>query len=213
MCSGFLVGPDLLATAGHCLPSQRHCDEYQWIFDFSIDRGTSYQLGSREFDVESHHVYACKEILDQLVDRKTGDDYALIRLDREVLDRTPLEFRREEEVSTNTSLVVIGNPRGLPTKMASDAWVRDNTADAFFVANLDTFRGNSGSAVLNAYSGIVEGILVRGEQDYDFDQEHRCQRPKVCEINGCRGEDVTRITRIAKLLKLTDSVEETKNED
>lgn len=203
-CSGFLVAPDLLVTAGHCITGQRACDSHQWVFDFSIDVGSHYQLGSTEFEVDTRNVYACTEIIEQLVDRSTGDDYALIRLDREVEDRLPLEFRRSGEIVDRTSLVVIGHPTGLPTKVASDSWVRDNRDQAFFVANLDTFGGNSGSAVFDAYNGVVEGILVRGEQDYVFDHEQNCRRPKRCELNGCRGEDVARITRIPNLLEYTD---------
>ncbi|MEK7233144.1 MAG: S46 family peptidase [Elusimicrobiota bacterium] len=33
----------------------------------------------------------------------------------------------------------------------------------FFVANLDTYGGNSGSAVFNVETNLVEGILLRSE--------------------------------------------------
>ena len=36
----------------------------------------------------------------------------------------------------------------------------------YFTANLDTYRGNSGSPVFNAITHKVEGVLVRGEQDF-----------------------------------------------
>ncbi|WP_420540401.1 S46 family peptidase (plasmid) [Paenibacillus polymyxa] len=46
---------------------------------------------------------------------------------------------------------------------AVGAAVRDNPPNAFFVANLDTYGGNSGSPVFNSDTHEVEGILVRGE--------------------------------------------------
>jgi hypothetical protein len=73
--------------------------------------------------------------------------------------------------------------------------VRDASKPGFFVANLDTYGGNSGSAVFNAATGLVEGILVRGEQDYV--QKGDCRVSNVCPADGCRGEDVTKIAAVA----------------
>ena len=35
-CSGFLVGPDLLVTAGHCVTKQSDCDGFKWAFDYNV---------------------------------------------------------------------------------------------------------------------------------------------------------------------------------
>ncbi|MBZ0254010.1 MAG: hypothetical protein K8I02_11785, partial [Candidatus Methylomirabilis sp.] len=58
---------------------------------------------------------------------------------------------------------------------------------------------NSGSAVFNAPSvaagaPFVEGILVRGEQDFVF--QDTCFKSNVCTDLGCSGEDVTRAKEI-----------------
>jgi len=42
----------------------------------------------------------------------------------------------------------------------------------------------------------VEGILVRGENDYIYDTKQGCYKSNVCPMNGCRGEDVTKITSL-----------------
>lgn len=201
-CSGFLVAPDLLVTAGHCVRSQRDCDNNAWVFGYGIDSGVAYTSGERTFEVDQQNVYYCEEILEMDLTRETGGDHALIRLSSEVVDRGPLKFRTEGKVEDLTHLVVIGHPTGLPTKVAAGAWVRENRNPTFFVANLDTFGGNSGSAVFDMNTGLVEGILVRGEQDYVFDASRGCRVPKVCDEDGCRGEDVTRITNIEKLMSL-----------
>jgi hypothetical protein len=65
-----------------------------------------------------------------------------------------------------------------------------NSNPLFFRSNLDTFSGNSGAPVINIETGVVEGVLVRGSEDYKFDITYECFRPKVC-VN-CVGEDVTR---------------------
>ena len=196
-CSGFLVGPDLLVTAGHCVTSERDCANFKWVFDYNI-KESDESLAS--FELPSTSVYSCEKIISQDLDRGTMNDFALIKLDRTVNDRTPLEYRKEGEVKLDTSLVVIGHPSGLPTKIADGAWVRKNTSPIYFVANLDTFGGNSGSAVFDAETGVVEGILVRGERDYVWDSRG-CRVPKVCAEDECRGEDVTRITNISELIE------------
>jgi Peptidase S46 len=101
-------------------------------------------------------------------------------------------------------LYVIGHPCGLPQKYAPRARVRDNTPDTFFVANLDTYGGNSGSPVFNSSSNAVEGILVRGEND--FVSRGSCYVSMVCPTTGCRGEDVTRSTVWAGKLPKAASV-------
>ena len=194
-CSGFLVAPKLLVTAGHCITSERDCMEQKWVFDYK-----QREEESVEFTVSSSNVYSCSRIIERALDRGSRDDFALIELDREVTDRTPLEFRKEGLVEDNAPLVVIGHPSGLPTKIADGANVRDNMDPVYFSANLDTFGGNSGSAVFNSETGVVEGILVRGETDYVY-TSRGCRVPKVCTEEGCMGEHVTRITNISALME------------
>jgi len=203
-CSGFLVAPNLLVTAGHSITSQYDCENQKWVFDYKQNEEEAI-----EFTVPATDVYSCKRIIQRALDRGSRDDFALIELDREVLDRTPLEYRKDGKVLDNAPLVVIGHPSGLPTKVADGANVRDNLDEVFFSANLDTFGGNSGSAVFNAETGLVEGILVRGEQDYVY-TSRGCRVPKVCTEEGCMGEHVTRITNISSLMEgLQTEVEET----
>ena len=149
------------------------------------------------------NIYGCAEVIEQKLDPITKEDYALIRLNRKVSDRAPLEFRKTGEIENFESLVIIGHPLGLPTKIADNSNVRTNDNEFYFVANLDSFGGNSGSAVFNANTGMVEGVLVRGENDFNYDLENGCYRINTCRDDGCRGEDVTRITRIKALQSLS----------
>lgn len=195
-CSGFLVAPNLLVTAGHCIQSMTDCESYSWVFDYS--NTTSENTA---WAIDKKNIYSCVEIISRTLDDGTDNDYALVRLDR-ATDRTPLKFRKSGKVDTNSGLVVIGHPSGLPTKIADGAFIRSNKNKYYFQANLDTYGGNSGSAVFNAKSGEVEGVLVRGERDYVLDSVQNCYRSKICKMDECRGEDVTRITNIEALKKL-----------
>jgi len=185
-CSGFLVKPDIVVTAGHCVKSQQDLANSKFVFGFRMIDSQQVRTSFGPDDVYT----GVKLIGRQLA--SDGTDWALIRLDRPVSGRKPLPFRTKGKIADRESVFVIGHPCGLPLKYAPGAKVRDNSPAPFFVANLDTYGGNSGSPVFNARSMTVEGILVRGEND--FVTNGTCYVSLVCPSTGCRGEDVTRAT-------------------
>jgi V8-like Glu-specific endopeptidase len=194
-CSGFLVSENVLVTAGHCIKSMDDCESYKWIFDYKMDSAKQDSM-----TVPASDVYTCTRVIARTLDNFSNDDYAVVQLDRIVTDRRPLAFRRSGNIKVGESVVVIGHPSGLPTKIADGAKVRSRQGK-FFQANLDTYGGNSGSAVFNQRTGEVEGILVRGENDY-VQSERGCMISNKCAADGCRGEDVTYITNIKALQNL-----------
>ncbi len=190
-CSGFLVAPDTIVTAGHCIRSQSDCDNVRFVFDFKF---TSAKDQPR--DVSTNLVFRCAKIV-HTVAEPVGEDFAVIRLDRPVTHVAPLSFRSSGTPVTGDSLTVIGYSWGLPLKVSGGAQVRKIEA-TYLQANLDTYAGNSGSAVLNAATGLVEGVLVRGEADYDL--AGGCRVSRRCTDTGCRGEDVTLFERVRPYL-------------
>ncbi len=195
-CTGFLVGPDVVATAGHCVKSTADLATMRFVFGFRMRNATTPQTTFAAADV-----YKGKQLLGRQL-ANDGTDWALVRLDRAVVGRKAVSVRTTGKIKNNQGLYVIGHPCGLPQKYAPDAQVRDNNSAPFFVANLDTYGGNSGSPVFNAQNNKVEGILVRGETD--FVSNGQCDVSLVCPSTGCRGEDVTRATVwIAKVPKST----------
>jgi len=194
-CSGFLIAPDLIVTAGHCMDDESACSDNSWVFDFKA-APLSNKAGT---NIKNEDVYNCKKRVSNYLNSATNLDYAVIQLDRPVKGREPLEINSNDKVKNFTRLVIIGSPSGLPLKVADGASVRDNQHPHFFNANLDSFQGNSGSGVFNAKTGAIEGILVRGEQDFSIDYANRCIQTYKCSDFGCRGEDVTRITAIPEV--------------
>lgn len=192
-CSGFLVGKNLLVTAGHCITSQSDCENNSWVFDYKTDREDQ-----SEVIVDKTDVYKCKKIVSRELNNSTENDYALIELDREVTDRAPLEYRKSGKPMIGDEIVVIGHPSGLPTKIADGATIRE-VGSVYFVANLDTYGGNSGSAVFNATTGVIEGILVRGDRDYVWDSSQNCRVSNTLADDEGRGEDVTLISMVEGL--------------
>lgn len=193
-CSGFIVGGKTLITAGHCVKSMSDCSEYKWVFDYKID-----QAGVNKVPVKAENIYSCKRVIEQVLS-SDQNDFAVIELDRPVTGRRPLTFRRSGKIAVGTPLVVIGHPSGLPTKVAGGAKVR-SLKDKYFIGNLDTYGGNSGSAVLNANTLEVEGILVRGDTDY-VAGPNGCRVSNVVSEDDGRGEDVTFITNIQSIKRL-----------
>ncbi|WP_171180679.1 serine protease [Ruegeria sp. HKCCD8929] len=187
--TAFLISRTLLATAGHNLDRSNYHTR-RVIFDFVLSSG-----GSTRTMFDSSEIYGIKNYIDGQV-TSNGADWAIVELDRPVLDRDPLKFRMSGRVENGAGLYVVGCPSGLPKKFAGNAQVRENTKNDYFVANLDTYGGNSGSPVFNAGSHEVEGILVRGQTD--FAPLGDCVASLVCPLTGCRGEDCNRMEPIAE---------------
>lgn len=192
ICSAFLVGPDLVATSGQCISDAVDCSRFAFVFGFRMA-----EPGVAVLNFDPSQVYFCSGILENRVENE-GPDWAIVRLDREVDGRSPLAVRREGRVEEGRELVTMGHPFGLPLKIADGAEVRDNDFEGFFVANIDASRGSTGSPVLDAQTMMVEGILVRGEDDLIL--QDGCWVTRRCGDDRCRGEDVTRSSEFQHLV-------------
>lgn len=205
LCSGFLVAPDVVATAGHCVADDKGARALRFVFDFELT-----QSGTREFAFPTDTVYEGAKLIDRRLSvipmpqggGRPGEDWALVRLDRPVLSREPA-LLGTGEVAPGTKVYMIGHPSGLPKKITPNGVVLRSGGSTFFATTLDAFHGNSGAMVVSADSHAVEGILVRGESDYA--QGPTCARAVRCPPGGalqrCSGEHVARITPVVKRVK------------
>jgi hypothetical protein len=180
-CSGVLVGADLVLTAGHCVESIDDCRTMSFVFGYGINHWG--QPAPSAFAAAD--VYQCGEIVAR--ERELGGvDFAVIKLDRAVSGRKPLEINRDPEpLAVGTSLFMIGYPLGMPVKIAEGGEVLGVDTERFRT-NLDSFLANSGSPVFNAVTRLVEGILVAGENDFVEDPVTKCQRIRHCVRDECR---------------------------
>lgn len=183
-CTGFMVGADLIATAGHCSLSSVY-----FVFGFAMQDAHSPNLV-----FNANQVYQMAEVVSN--SPSGASDHAIVRVDRPITapGARPFTIRREGSIAVGERIGVIGHPSGLPLKLAfgDQTAVRSGASETFFVANLDTYGGNSGSPVINADTGILEGILVRGDTDYV--NTGSCFRSYLNTDTSGRGEDCTRIT-------------------
>jgi len=199
-CSGFLVAPDLLATAGHCIDENElsgmnvSVDDVRILFGFRMkDKDTPITR------ISNNDIYKVTEIVSHKLDSSSDpnsrlSDYAVVRLDRPVTNHKIVTINNVK-VQDNEKVHIIGHPMGLPLKYAGGAEVTDNSPDAYFVANCDSYGGNSGSPIFNSSTHEVEGILVRGQTDLRT-TENGCRVSVVCPIvqesPNCAGEHITR---------------------
>ena len=157
-CTGFLVGDDLMVTAGHCVKDHdpalskikdhpaacqqnpeindmgEFCENIRVVFGFRKDLG-----GVIPRSAPAQNVYKCAKVVSHSLG--SGPDYTVIRLDRKVAGRLPLAINRGNKgLSGKTPLFVIGHPSGLPLKIAGDAAVISVDTDVYVNDNFGVSR-------------------------------------------------------------------------
>jgi len=206
-CSGALVGEDLIMTSGHCIADEAACADTKIVFGFNIRKEGEAAATTRP----AGEVYGCKKIIESRLPapanfvakwigpRWVGPDYALIQLDRKVSGHNPLPINRKQKLVKGGRLFAIGHPNGLPLKVADGAKIRNVSPKDFFMADLDTYEGNSGSPVFSAETGLIEGVLFDGGEDF-VDPPVGCKHSYVAGQEQGEGEYVTRISVLAGLI-------------
>lgn len=155
-CSGTLIAPDLVLTAGHCMgpknkPANR-CASTRFVFGFAVTAA-----GRPPSAVSADDVYSCAEV--KLYTYNDTGDYSVVKLDRPVSGRTPARLHTSGPPAAGDGVFTIGGPYGLPLKMVGDAEVRSvSEARTFFRTNLDTSGGNSGGGIFSARTGRLIGV-------------------------------------------------------
>lgn len=174
-CSGVLVSSDVVATALHCLGGQ---GPPLWVV-FDYRNGKNATPGAA---VPADDAYRA-----ELWKHSSADDWALLRLDRAVVGRSPAIIRpsRPTYVSPGEYVFAAGHPDGIPLKVTRSGKVVRTTGNRF-VTNLDLFRGNSGSPIFDRVDPArrrMIGLVLSGMPDYRRDGA--CQVVAHCLPGQC----------------------------
>ncbi|MDE2040413.1 MAG: trypsin-like peptidase domain-containing protein [Elusimicrobia bacterium] len=202
-CTAFLVGPDLMATAGHCVVSRQDCAGLRVVFGFKMPGP-----GGDPALVPAGNVFSCKKLLAHVYNDVS--DWALFRLNRRAYGRRPLDIDRAAgSPKRGAKVSLVGYPYGLPLKSATGGRVLAKYAH-YFVADLDVYAGNSGSPVIGE-DGLVEGVIINGTEGDDWlasfetgadGQDVECWKSKILARDHQTGMGITNIGLLAPHIPL-----------
>ncbi|MFN3453949.1 MAG: trypsin-like serine peptidase, partial [Pseudobdellovibrio sp.] len=189
-CTASIVGTNKVLTAGHCI-SENGCAMTRFISQYIMRSSSETESGlTPPINTTQDHVFSCKKILFR--DKTFYTDIALIEVDRD-FNITPLIISsNSNELKPNIDeITAIGFPGGLPMKSSGYGPII-STKNQIITAEIDTYGGNSGSPVFTKNSTDIQGILVRGEDDYTFNNEKKCYESKICSsvLKNCQGEEI-----------------------
>ena len=162
-CSAWLIAPDLVATAGHCLNAAT-CDDLAFVFDYDV-AGASRNIAR----IPAASVYFCSEVVAHEADDER--DFAVVRLDRLTTQRTPFSLDPQPP-ARGAKLGLLGYPSGVYAKADLGGELLNSSRERI-EATLDSFRAHSGGVVLDLASGKAVGIQIRGGSS-NYEQRGSC---------------------------------------
>ena len=194
-CSGFAVNRNQIVTAGHCVINNESLKKFYVVFNFQ-----------KNSPADTKTIFTVDEvyIADDIVKRTDSSDFdfAILRVNRPMKINSFAKIR-SSKITLGESIFVAGHPCGWPIKVADLAKTTRVPSERVFYTDLDTFQGNSGSAVYDVNSNII-GILLKGSKDFDKKQLRKCYTTHVCapyySARGCPGELVSSTIQFAKYI-------------
>lgn len=205
-CTGFLIAPDILVTAGHCMVNfgevkdtvTPQCESFRWLFDYQVQSKSEdsdnikNKYGVKTSGISDDELYECEKVIHAVHDSDYDEatkkftfrrDFAIVKLknktNRKPLNISKLKPEKGEDVS------MIGYPLGGTQVFATGKVLKSE--ENYFISNLDAFDGNSGSPVFDRKQNVI-GILVRGYPESLYEVKDRKNKFQCYAINNCKDD-------------------------
>jgi V8-like Glu-specific endopeptidase len=183
LSTGFLVcDRRTVLTAAHSMYEKGtdtliSLDSYRLVFNFQHNKNDVYRFKENSIYKITKLIahYKHNSEIETETDSEDGD-WALLELDREVEDSTPLDidFSNVQNSDRNfykegRSVYMLGHPDGLPLKVAMNAQIIKSNKCMTNLCKSDVhgFTGNSGPPLFDQTTGKVVGLYIRGNKDYE----------------------------------------------
>ncbi len=164
-CTGVLVAPDVVATAGHCVNQFGSATNIRVIFGYRYNNLVSAGQGTKPV-ITAANIYEGKEIIGIYHHRcmrgQNHLDWGLIRLklksgETAVTGIQPATISPTliTQSNVNDPVYVLGYPMGLPLKLSDQGKVKNVQANYFDSTTVCVAGQSSGSPVFNNSNNIV----------------------------------------------------------
>ncbi len=165
-CSGFLIAPNILVTAGHCKDySVPDCSDDAWLFHHY------YSPTESKAKLKNEDIFYCSKVL--AYEHNQDADFAVLMLDRPVPNAKVLKIDTRDQSELHDPVAILGYPLGLPFTYTPGGRILSKNK-SYLQTDSDAFKNNSGSALVNMRTGHVEGILTNSKRGLGLNELDGC---------------------------------------
>jgi V8-like Glu-specific endopeptidase len=202
-CSGVLIKPNLVATAGHCV--DKHIFAKTWFFNYQNGDNLSFKKGYKIQRVVFKHFELIKSSFStsrstinrqrqqigvgplppDVHDYSNYRDIALLELESDVdgyiafnINFTPF-FSGRKAIS-------VGYPLGLSIKQNTNGSLKEMASPYYMTTNIETLQGNSGGPLFDLETGDLIAITVNKgfNSVFGLRKNERCYGFKPNKVNS-----------------------------
>ncbi|GLS91668.1 hypothetical protein GCM10007916_27370 [Psychromonas marina] len=176
-CSGVLIKPNLVATAGHCV--DRNILSKTWFFNYQYGENLSLKKGYKvqkiifkDFDLIKSYFSDKLKVINQqrqligvlplpadIHDYSSYRDIALLELSESVVGYIPFTINFSPFLAGRKAISV-GHPLGLSLKQNSVGTLKSMASPHYMTTNIEILQGNSGGPLFDYETGDLIAITV-----------------------------------------------------